>query len=339
MQMENELLIKTLKNTGLFETPESDLRDLFALKTSGREAFLLSCYGNTSCRCYYLYSDEILITPCKEEGLLTIPQAPLGFVRIEDIPEVFSSLPALDLMKKDRKLLDKVLKEDKYIVFKNSRKCEYCSERTKRQYYRRYREEILDLRREAVKRGIDPLNVLVVDGKLSLEHEGFLTPYLAGVKLRERKYLVSGTSLGIAGGDLFAYRAEDFGSGAFLAGLIVGIEEIEKGTSEPSTCIIEDEAQVRVCDSHHGINQVAGYLLGSREYFRKGFVTAPLMAEYQIKEAEKRGVGVITFNEEGEIIFVDGKEMSSERQSEIINEVKNLAYLAREYFNFLLQKL
>jgi hypothetical protein len=130
--MENELLIKTLKNTGLFETPESDLRDLFALKTSGREAFLLSCYDNTSCRCYYLYSDEILITPRGEEGLLTIPQMPLGFVRIEDIPEVFSSLPALDLMKKDRKLLDKVLKEDKYIVFKNSSRWASYPERTKR---------------------------------------------------------------------------------------------------------------------------------------------------------------------------------------------------------------
>jgi hypothetical protein len=42
-----ELLINTLKNIGLFEKPESDLRDIFDLKTSGKEAFLLGCYGNT----------------------------------------------------------------------------------------------------------------------------------------------------------------------------------------------------------------------------------------------------------------------------------------------------
>jgi len=63
------------------------------------------------------------------------------------------------------------------------------------------------------------------------------------------------------------------------------------------------------------------------------------MAEYQIEEAEKKGVGVITFNEKGEIIFRESKETLSERQSEIAEEVKNRVYLARECLNFLCQKL
>ena len=50
-------------------------------------------------------------------------------------------------------------------------------------------------------------------------------------------------------------------------------------------------------------------------------------------------MGVITFNEKGEIIFRDSKETLSERQSEIAEEVKNRVYLARECLNFLRQKL
>jgi hypothetical protein len=95
----------------------------------------------------------------------------------------------------------------------------------------------------------------------------------------------------------------------------------------------------RVCQNRHGISQALGYLYESGGYFGKAFVAAPLMAEYQIEKAEKKGVGVITFNEKGEIIFRESKETLSERQSEIAEEVKNRVYLARECLNFLRQKL
>ena len=355
MKRENKVAIKVLKNTGHFRDPESDLKDIFDLKASGREAFLFGCYGSFRCHAYYLYSDEMLIVPSPEEEILKLPPVPLGLIKLNDIPDTYSFLPAMGLLKKEERLLDKILGEDKYIVFMNSRwwvdyqrqiayprtPYDYLwSEKVIEQHNRNYREEVANLRKEVVRRGIDPLNVLVVDGAIDKETEGFLTPYLAGVKLREKNYLVSEHSFGISSGaDLFAYRAKKFGGGAFMAGLIMGIEEIEEGASEPSACVIEIEAQKRICHSRHGIAQAIDYVIGAGGYFGKGFVAAPLADEYQIKEAEKRGVGIVSFDENGEIIFRDCKGEVSEKQLELTEEVKNVAYLARECFSFLSQRL
>jgi hypothetical protein len=243
-----------------------------------------------------------MITPPSESDLLKIPPIPLNSFKFNDFPEV-TPFSALNLIKKEPQLLDRILREDKYLVLRRKTwLVPEVTDKTRKQYAYRYRKEILELREEVIRRGIDPINVLVINGEIATKHEGFVTPYLAGVKLREEKYLVS-ESVGMTGADLFAYRASDFGSGAFLAGLVLGIEEIKKGESKPSTCLVEDEAQEGVCQNRHGISQALGYLYESGGHFGKAFVAAPLMAEYQIEEAEKKGVGVITFNEKGEIIF------------------------------------
>jgi len=122
--------------------------------------------------------------------------------------------------------------------------------------------------------------------------------------------------------DFFAYRARDFGCDAFLLEVIIGAKRITEGKSEESAALIEAEAQYRILESRHGVEQVKKYLKYCRGYFGKGFVSASLAADYQINAAVSEGIGVITFNKEGNIIFRDSKDFSvKERQSAMLNKV------------------
>jgi hypothetical protein len=378
MEKKEKLEARVLRGTGLFQEPDSDLRDLFDLKTSGKEAFLLACYGCGLGHAYYLYEEDRFLGPPPEECMF--PLVPLTIVDSKQFPPKDANhQPAGTLLRRNPALLSKILEDDKYLLLIDSeayldnvviinrkiwpfgrldvphvefsplpwgRRLEpSVIDAAKRvfisDYYRdniiaQYRRNVLDIRQEAKRRGIDPVDILVVDGRITRTTEGFLTPYLAGVKLRENNYLVAGCRFAGSSfhpnGELFAYRGKDFGSGAFLIGLVGGLEEIKSGESEPINAVVEDEAQERICHSNHGICQVQRYVAGSAGFFGKGYVAAPLADESQIREAINGGVGIITFNKNGDIVFHDCEGKPSQQQDELAQNVKNLAYLARKGF-------
>ena len=90
-------------------------------------------------------------------------------------PEV-TPFSALNLIKKEPQLLDRILREDKYLVFRRKTwLVPGVTDKTRKQYAYRYRKEILELREEVIRRGIDPINVLVINGEITTKREGFVT--------------------------------------------------------------------------------------------------------------------------------------------------------------------
>lgn len=304
-----KIIERVLINTVLFK--HSDLKP-YHLKGSGIESFLLASYGGP--RSFYLYDEESILLPPSEEDVLKCPPIFLRILRREDytsypLPE---GLPHLFLK---NELLDKIIGRDKYVFLAKFGAIDA--------------SKILELYRKSRSLGIDPLDVLVVEVDINPERESSFDEYLAGVVLRSQGYLVSSISLWQSSvstcpsaADLFAYKAKDFGCGAFLLEIAIGAKRITGGKSEEASALVEAEAQSRILGARHGLDQVKGYLRDCRGYFGKGFVSASLAADYQIKAVVSKGIGIITFNEDGDIIFRDSKDFSvEERQSTMLSKV------------------
>ncbi|MEM0202757.1 MAG: hypothetical protein QXO16_01355 [Archaeoglobaceae archaeon] len=336
---DQKLEVKVLLNTGLFEKPESDLKDLLDLKTSGKEAFLLASYSGQA---YYFYSDWILIPP-SEGDILSLPPIPLKCFKKDHfdlrLEERYPTISGYELLKKDEETFKKLLFEEKYIMFREFPTYGHVSDRTRRIYIKRFVNDIFSQVNEAVKRGIDPWNILLILGKFNPRSEGFVMPYIAGVEFRKRGYIFSENCVENPGCDYFAIRLENAKKGAFLIGLIFGIEELEEGDLTASCCIVEDEAQYRILENEHGLSQALRYLYDSA-HFGKAFVTAPLAADYQIKTVKEAGVGIVTFDEDGKVIFIDCEERGSyDKQLELTREMGDYISLAKDCFKFALNKL
>lgn len=306
-----KIIKEVLVKTGLFR--ESDIEP-FHLKGSGMESLILASYG--SLKSFYLYNEESILIPPREEDVLRCPPIFLRALRRED----YTSYPIL-LSKglpysfsKDE-LLSKIVEQDKYIYLAKSGSMNPA--------------KILDLYRRSVSLDVDPSDVLVIEVDIDPEAESSFDEYLAGVVLRNQGYLVSSISLWQSSistwpsaADLFAYRARDFGCGAFLLEIAIGAKKIIGGKSEEASALVEAEAQRRILGARHGLDQVKRYLRECQGYFGKGFVSASLAADYQIEAVVSKGIGIITFNEDGDIVFRDSKDFSvREKQSAMLNKV------------------
>ncbi|MHC1628111.1 MAG: hypothetical protein ACXQTI_04685 [Candidatus Nezhaarchaeales archaeon] len=306
-----EIVKRVLIKAGLFK--ESDL-ELFHLRGSGIESLLFASYGGM--RSFYLYEKGRILIPPREEDVLSCPPVFLRIAKWEEFSP--SSKPeGLSYLFSREEPFDVIIEQDKYIYLAGLRSIGPT--------------EIKELYRESLRLGIDPLNVMVVEVNINPKVKSPFDEYLAGVVLRNQRYLVTRFSFWGFGPDLYAYRASTFGDGAFLLEIGIGAKKLRKGLSEETVALIEAEAQARILEKDYGINLVDKYLNESEGYFGKGFISASLAADYQIEGVTLHGFGIITFDEEGNIIFKDSKDFSiKERQSEMLTLIKGWERILEE---------
>ncbi len=296
---------KVLLNTGLYRKVEEEFFDLFDLKTSGAEAVLLAAYG--SHRSFYLVDEDRVAIPPREEDLVVCPPVPLRELSPRDV--VKSPMPTA-WPTHDWELLRRLLTGEKYVLLRDVRDVRSLLERVK-------------------SAGIEPTDVLVAPVLSDFRPDwepGFLV-YLAGLALRSRGYLVAGEGPGplrFFGPDLCAFRTSQFCEGAFLLELLLG-KKLKKGYSEESACVIEVEAQRRILDSKHGVAQALKYVNWSEGRLGKAFVAGAFLEAYQIEEAVRRGCGVISLSPDGDIVFIDARDLSiQELQHEFLQYVSDV---------------
>jgi len=304
-----KIVEKVLIKTGLFK--RSDLEP-YHLKGSGIESFLLASYAGP--RSFYLYNEESILLPPSERDVLGCP--PIFLRMLKRVNYTSYPLPeGLPYLFSKDELLDKIIGQDKYVFLAKFGAIDAA--------------KILELYRKSKSLGVDPLDVLVVEVDINPERESSFDEYLAGVVLRNQGYLVSSISLWQSSvsicpsaADIFAYRAKDFSCGVFLLEIAIGAKKITGGKSEEAAALVEAEAQHRILGARHGLDQVKRYLRECQGYFGKGFVSASLAADYQIKAVVSEGIGIITFNEDGDVVFRDSKDFSvREKQSAMLNKV------------------
>ncbi|MDG7043395.1 MAG: hypothetical protein JRM98_04675 [Nitrososphaerota archaeon] len=331
--------LKALINTGLFSRPEGDLRSLFDLSTTGSECYVFASYAGKD-SAYYLNDGDNLLRPTGDENAFTFPWYPVSIVKAFDLetylrePNLALPIPMgytpLDFYRKNKEKLESLVKGTKYIKVINVHRLAagHYADSTIRRSVRESFKSINGLVEESFRAGVSPSDVLVVTADLQSD-ENFYA-YLAGVALRRLNYLVTERSLGVGSlADLFAYRAKGFERGSFLLELSMGLRDIgSKGENEESAALVEAEPEERVHDrTKHGIGQALRYLRESTGHYDRAFVSGPLAVDLI---GQEKDVGVITFDDEGEIRFQDApKAAPSPREHELVmQEARNLVSLA-----------
>ena len=98
--------------------------------------------------------------------------------------------------------------------------------------------------------------------------------------------------------------------------------------------MVENEAYYRVLNRKHGMYQILKYLR-EQPMYNRGIVTAPLMADYMIRELKNYNIGYITVNEKAEIVAdLGGSHIISPKEQKImieqlINLLKNLTAIMK----------
>lgn len=105
-------------NTKIFKEPESDLREFFHLKTTGKEAFLFASYGRCFSDIFYLHDESFALAALREEDILSL-LPPLLSIRREYLQEFGHAQPVeprISYSLNRQETLNRIFTEDKYVV-------------------------------------------------------------------------------------------------------------------------------------------------------------------------------------------------------------------------------
>ena len=272
-------------------------------------AYLLACYGAT--RSFYFWNDErILVVNNEWDALLASPTPCLFSIStLRQLEE--SKLMKCCTTKRDRKiLLDTIFGSDIYIVF------------IPLQIGPRFRKIVQNVLTDIRENGLEPYRVLVVpNAVINEDWDCELLEFITGLFLAWEGYLLTSYNPIGLGADLYAYRNDWYGNGAFLMELVLGTNYIEEGDSKPSAIIIENEAKNRVLHREHGISQVRRYLSEGAGAYERGYVSAPLMDEYMIDELKDNNIGLVTCDRNGKLSWWYPKKASHTRSPEMQQQI------------------
>lgn len=201
---------------------------------------------------------------------------------------------------------------------------------------------IEDMNSKIKESGLNPTDCLIWcsdgDGKYGEE----FWEYIAGIVLRDRGYFVTCYSLG--GGDLYAYYVPEYleklikrkfiDKGCFIEELeMFSIKNAAKTFSNLMTiknkfeCVVieaeSSEMRTRSTAENAGVGQVIKYLLDYEAGYTHGFVAGPFTKVDDIGGEYRNIVGLISCNENGELIFNEPGPYR-EPSEKIVEIIKNV---------------
>lgn len=324
-----EIIKKVLLNTKVFREPESDLRDVFHLKTSGKEAFLFASYGRCFSDIFYLHDEHYVLTALAEENVPSL-LPPLLTIRREYLQEFGHAQPIepkLNCSLNTPDMLERIFNEDKYMIILTPSYSHFrknIADTTMRRYEKaniksfvKQIDEVYDVCR---KENIHPNNVLIYGLSNIGESENVAAgenfyEYLAGIVLREQNYFITKRHFGPipVSDDIYAYKNDSFKNGAFAVEVGLGLKDLEvREGNTPEAVYIEAESthENSISTFDEGIGQIRESMVYG--HYSGYYVCGPFITKEEWENYEAGVIGAISFNEQGEIVFIPHKRCECE---------------------------
>ena len=347
-----EIIKKILVNTKIFKEPESDLREFFHLKTTGKEAFLFASYGRCFSDIFYLHDESFALAALREEDILSL-LPPLLSIRREYLQEFGHAQPIeprISYSLNRQETLNRIFTEDKYVVILSPAYSHFrknIADTTLRRYekdnVKSFVKHIDEVYKFCNKENIHPNNVLIYrlpnapdekNPENATVGENFYE-YLAGIVLREQKYFVTKRPFGpmAVSDDIYAYKDDGFRIGAFAVeiGLGLGDLDISEGNTYEAVYIEAEPTRERATktSNEHGIGQIKKSKVYG--YYSGYYVCGPFITDRKEWENLAGDIGAISFNEQGEIVFIPHKNCESEKTKLTLKDSLEYVQLLKKY--------